>query len=600
MQKYNCRNEVPEEYKWDLTDFFKDDKEFKKSLEEAQSKIEDLVNYSNCVKNAQEMYEFLEKSVAAIALWEDLYVYAYLVNDQELGNSNSQDRLNKTILLNSLYEKNTSFFAPELLKLKQDEYDKLFKDEPRLMAYKADLDRTYRQKKHVLTENEEKIVAELTGAMNKYEQISSTLLNSLHDYGKIKLDDGTFETIATNNLRRLLKNKNREIRKKVYNSFYKKIDQYEDTSASLLGSYIAMNDSIAKIRHYDDSWASLLDSLNLDDKVFQTLVKTTEANLDVLQKYYDLKKEVLGLDELHSYDLSLDITQNNREYSILEAQDLVRQALKPLGEEYGTKFEKIIKNRYIDYCQYKGKCNGGYSFSTMTHPSRILMSYNGDLDSISTIAHEGGHNVHHQFLMENNHLQYREQASLVSEVCSLTNECLLSHYVVLNAKTKEEKLQGLYNIMGVIVSNLFGAVREGKMEQEMYEYVHEGNSLTKDYMDDLTKKSLKKYYGNSVKLDKYSKCSWVLRSHYYMHFYLYSYAICISVATNVASNILSGSKEALDKYIEFMKCGGDKWPAEAFAILGISLDDENVYKKAIEYFDNLLEEYRKIYFDKEV
>ena len=154
--------------------------------------------------------------------------------------------------------------------------------------------------------------------------------------------------------------------------------------------------------------------------------------------------------------------------------------------------------------------------------------------------------------------------------------------------------------MGVIVSNLFGSVREGKMEQDMYEYVHAGNSLTKDYMDALTEKSLKKYYGNSVKTDKYSKCSWVLRSHYYMHFYLYSYAICISVATNVASNILAGSKDALDKYIEFMKCGGDKWPAEAFAILGISLDDENVYKKAIEYFEELVDEYRKIYFDKEV
>lgn len=600
MQKYNSRKDVPEEYKWNLTDFFKNDDEFNKSLEETKNKIEALVNYNDCIKDAHEVYEFLKKSVEALALWEDLYVYSYLVNDQELGNSESQDRLNKALLLNSLYEKNTSFFAPELLKLSKEEYDKLFCDEPKLLEFKADLDRTYRQKEHVLTENEEKIIAELTGSMNKYEQISSTLLNSLNDYGKIKLDDGTVETIATNNLRRLLKNKNREIRKKVYNSFYKKIDQYEDTSASLLGSYIAMNDSVAKIRHYKDSWDEKLNSLNLDDKVYKTLVKTTEDNLDALQKYYSLKKDILGLDVLHSYDLNLDITQSNREYSISEAQDIVRQALKPLGEEYGAKYEKIIKNRYIDYCQYKGKCSGGYSFATINKPSRILMSFNGDLDGISTIAHESGHNVHHQFISENNPMQYHEQSSLVSEVCSLTNECLLSHYVVKNAKTKEEKLQGLYNIMGVIVSNLFGSVREGKMEQDMYEYVHAGNSLTKDYMDALTEKSLKKYYGNSVKTDKYSKCSWVLRSHYYMHFYLYSYAICISVATNVASNILAGSKDALDKYIEFMKCGGDKWPAEAFAILGISLDDENVYKKAIEYFEELVDEYRKIYFDKEV
>ena len=168
-----------------------------------------------------------------------------------------------------------------------------------------------------------------------------------------------------------------------------------------------------------------------------------------------------------------------------------------------------------------------------------------------------------------------------------------------NGATIEEKKKGLYNIMGVIVSNLFGAVREGKIEQEMYKEVFKGNTLTKEFLNKKVKSSLKKYYGDSVKIDKYTKNGWITRSHYYMHFYLYSYAICISVASYVASKILSGDKDMLDKYIKFLKTGSDKWPHEAFEVLGINLEDENVYKEAIKYFDSLIDKYNML-LDKEV
>lgn len=361
-----------------------------------------------------------------------------------------------------------------------------------------------------------------------------------------------------------------------------------------LNSYVSMNDTIAKIRHYKDSWNSKLFNLNLSDKVYKTLVKTTENNLDSLHKYYELKRDVLGLDVLRRYDLSLEMAKSDKEYSIPEAQELIRKALLPLGDEYLSKYDKIINNRYIDYCQYKGKCSGGYSFSTILQDSRILMSYNYNLDSVSTIAHESGHNVHHQFIKENNPMQYRSVGSIVAEVVSLTNECLLSNYLAVNGKTKEEKLAGIANMLGVIANNLFDAVREGKIEQEMYNEVHKGGMVTRDFLDKKSKSSLKKYYGPAVKIDKYASNSWVTRSHYYMNFYLYSYAICISVATNVASKILDGDKEMLDNYYKFMKLGADKWPKEAFEVLGIDLESPAVYENAIKYFDSLIVKYREI------
>ena len=289
-----------------------------------------------------------------------------------------------------------------------------------------------------------------------------------------------------------------------------------------------------------------------------------------------------------------DFTKSNKEYSIPEAQQLVREAIKPLGEEYLAKYDKVIKNRYVDYCQYKGKCSGGYSFSTMRQDSRILMSFNYNLDSVSTLAHEAGHNVHHQFVNECNPLQYRFPSSIVAEVVSLTNECLLSSYLAENGKTKEEKLAGIANILGVITSNLFDAVREGKLEQDIYKEVLKNGMVTKDFLDKKSKASLKKLYGSAVKCDKYAANSWVTRSHYYMHFYLYSYAICISVATNVAKKILEGDKEMLDNYYKFMKLGSDKWPMEAFEVLGVDLESPLVYQNAIDYFDDLIKKYEEV------
>ena len=593
MQKYNNRNEVPEEYKWDLTPYFKDSKAFDDSIVKCKENIDLLKNYVGCTKEPDKLYEFLVHQIETIALWQDLYVYANLLYDQELGIEENIVKKNETDNLLNEYNLNTSFFAPELLKLTKEEYENLFKECSKLEEFRADLDKTYREKEHILSENEEKIVSELVNAMNHYEDMSSNMLNSEHDYGKIKID-GDSVVIAPNNYRRLMKNKDVNIRKKIYKSFNKVLDRYSGSNAQYLNGYVSMNNSLAKIRRFKDSWDSRLFDLNLSDKVFKTLVNVTESNVNVLQKYFNLKREALGLDVLNMYDMPLEIAGNDKEYSIKEAQEMVRNSLKPLGEEYVSRFDKIVKERHIDYCQYKGKCSGGYSFATISQNSRILMSYNYNIDSVSTIAHESGHNVHHQYVNENNKLQYRFTPSIVAEVISLTNEILLSEYLVNEGNTKEEKLSGLANILGVVASNFYGAVREGKMEQDMYKHVHKGGTLTKELLGKMTSKGLKKYYGNAVKLDKYVNNSWINRNHYYMHFYLYSYAICISVALSVASKILKGDKDTLNKYYEFMKCGSDMWPKDVFMVLGVDLEDKKVYEEAISYFDTLIDKYYKI------
>lgn len=589
MQKYKSRNDVPDKYKWNLTDLFKDDKEYDDSFNKLKKDINTISNYKGCTKDSNKLYEFLILDNEVSALIYRLSGYAYLINDQELGIAKNMERLSKIEDLESEYVNNVSFFAPELLCLSMEEYNKLFEND-KLLEFKVLLDNIYRLKEHVLPEDKEIIINSLNNAALNYDNMSSTMLNSLHNYGTIKIDNEE-EKITPTNYRRLTKNENKKVRKEVREKYFNVIDQYATISASLLNSYVKTNITNAKIHNYKDAWDAKLFNNKMPEDAYKALINAVEDNTNVLQKFFKIFKETLRLDTLDACDTNLEMIKLDKEYSIEEAQELCLNATKVLGDDYYNHFKKIFDNHYIDYACYPGKCSGGYSLSGLDFNSRILMSYNYDLSSVSTIIHEGGHNVHHQYISENNPIEYRMVSSLIAEVASLTNECLLSSYLANNGKTKEEKLKGIENILDVIVSNLFGAVREGKMELDFYNHVSNGNMITKDYMNDLTLKSLEKYYNDSVIRDDYAKLSWVSRSHYYMNYYLFAYAICISIASYVASEILSGNSDMLDNYIMFLSTGSNVDNSNIFKVLGIDVTDKEVYLKAIKYFDNMLDKF---------
>ena len=589
MQKYKSRKDVPEKYKWDLTTIFKDEKEYDKTFELLKSNIKKLSDYKGCTGDCDRLYEFLKLDSETMALNYRINIYAFLINDQELGISENMDRSAKADDIYSEYSNAISFFAPELLKLSKKEYDNLFKCK-KLLEYKKVLDRIYESKEHILDENSEIIINKMSNSAMDYENISSTLLNSLHNYGEIEID-GEIEKITQTNLRRLLKNKDKKVRQEVREKYFRVIEQYATVNASLLNSYVKTNITNSKLHGFKDAWDKKLFHNKMPNAAYEALISAVEENVDKLHKYFRIFKDTLKLKKLDMCDLNLEMVESDKEYSIEEAQKLCLESIKPLGDDYYNHFKKIFDNRYIDYAQYPKKCSGGYSAAGLDFDSRILMSYNYDLKSVSTIIHEGGHNVHHQYISENNPLQYRDASNLVAEVASLTNECLMSSYLANNGNTKDEKMNGVNNIIDVIVSNLFGAVREGKIEQDFYNYVADGNSITKDYMDKRVKESIDMYYGDVVNKDKYYGLTWASRSHYYMNYYLYAYAFCISIASFVAGEILSGNKEMLDNYIKFLKTGSEKDVVDIYKILGIDVTDKNVYIKAIAYFDNMLDKF---------
>ena len=334
--------------------------------------------------------------------------------------------------------------------------------------------------------------------------------------------------------------------------------------------------------------------LDNSNKVFESLIASAIETKDILKKYYDLKSKVLKIDKCAPWGTQIELYETDKEYTIEEACDLVSKALEPLGEDYVNHFKHVIEDRCVDFCQYKGKCSGGYNISSPDMKnSKILMSFNYDLQSVSTLAHESGHHVHHQYLCENNFEEYRHAPSIISEVASLTNEFLLSNYLINNG-SREEALSGLSNILGTFENNFYGGVQEGNLEQEFYKHVEDGGTLTKEYLYDLCEKSLLKFYPNEIQ-SNYEKCAWITRSHYYMFYYLFSYSICISVASYVSKEILSGNKEMLDKYISFLKTGSDHSVSDVYKVLGIDLENKNVYLDAIDNFSSLIDKFDEIY-----
>ena len=597
MKTYKSRKEVPDKYKWDLTDLYKDDKAYEREFDELKSRLPELYKYKGHITDADKLYEFLELDTDLNLKNEHLYVYALLVNDQELGVTKSIERISKIEKLSSEYGKNINFFEPELLKLSTKEFKDLFIKNNKLEKYRKVLENTYRNKEHYLKEKEANIVTSLVSAMDSYENIYANLLNNEIDYHSITVD-GEKIKLAPNNLHIIMRNKDEKIRRKAYHQFFKELEKHAATFASLFNSYVSMNVELAKIYNFKTTWDEKLFGTKLSNKVFNTLIKTTEGNLEPRHRFIKLLAKLNKHDKLKSYDLGItDVIINDSNYSIEDGIKMVKEAIKPLGSEYACKMNNIFDKHCIDFCQYKGKRQGAYSCSTPDTISKILMSYTDDLDSISTIAHEGGHNVNNQFMKENNPIHYRDNSTIVAEVTSLMNECLLSDYVEKNGKTKKERLAGIAQLIRVFNANFYGAVREGKLEQDMYKLVENGGTLTKDYLNSIVSESEKLYNGKYSEIDKYDKYSWVGRSHYYCKFYLFSYAISIAVATATASKILSGDKETLNKYIEFLKCGSDKDIAETFAVLGVNLEDKKVYEDAVHFYESLLDKFEEIYND---
>ena len=590
--EYKNRKETPKAYKWDLTAYYKDDKEWEKDYLKIIKEFENIKSYEGKVtKSANMLYQTLEEYFAYESRLTKLFVYASLRHDEDLEDADASMLYNKIYKTYNDFCAAASFIKPEIIKEETSKVEKLLETK-KLNKYKFYVTNILREKEHMLSSSEEKLIAKLTSTNHTFKNVNMTLLNSTLDYGEVKSEKET-RKITNSNYHIIMESTDRNIRRDAYEKLTSKIAEFKNIFAENLVSNMKNTSSMAEIRKFTSTIDSLLFSSNIPKSVVDSLYKVINKNLNVYQKYLKLIKNSLGLKELAYYDLNAQILTDEMSFSIEDAQYLIGEATKIYGEEYHDIIEKAFEEKWVDYCSYKGKASGAYCTSCYGAHPVVLTNFFGKFGDVSAVAHELGHAVNFYLSQQSNNKHDYNNDIFVAEVASLTNEIILSNYVIEHSRNKNLKLIALYNLINLIQNNLFDACLEGELENKAYALIDNGETIDAEYLSNTIYDIRSKYYKDVVNLDDKSKYSWIRREHYFYPFYLFKYATGVSAAIMIATKIINNEDDMKNKYISFLKMGDTDYPVELLKKIGIDMTKEEVYENAVNFFNNLIDEFDK-------
>lgn len=590
--EYKNRKETPKAYKWDLTAYYKDDKEWEKDYLKIIKEFENIKSYEGKVtKSANMLYQTLEEYFAYESRLTKLFVYASLRHDEALEDADASMLYNKIYKTYNDFCAASSFIEPEIIKEETSKVEKLLETK-KLNKYKFYVTNILREKEHMLSSSEEKLIAKLTSTNHTFKNVNMTLLNSTLNYGEVKSEKET-RKITNSNYHIIMESTDRNIRRDAYEKLTSKIAEFKNIFAENLVSNMKNTSSMAEIRKFPSTLDSLLFSSNIPNSVVDSLYKVINKNLNVYQKYLKLIKNSLGLKELAYYDLNAQILTDEMSFSIEDAQYLIGEATKIYGEEYHDIIEKAFNEKWVDYCSYKGKASGAYCTSCYGAHPVVLTNFFGKFGDVSAVAHELGHAVNFYLSQQANNKHDYNNDIFVAEVASLTNEIILSNYVIEHSRNKNLKLIALYNLINLIQNNLFDACLEGELENKAYTLIDNGETIDAEYLSSTIYDIRSKYYKDVVNLDDKSKYSWIRREHYFYPFYLFKYATGVSAAIMIASKIINNEDDMKNKYISFLKMGDTDYPVELLKKIGIDMTKEEVYENAVNFFSNLIDEFDK-------
>lgn len=589
------RSMIDEKYKWDLTKIYKNTDEFLNDINLVTKMINDFKNkYENHVmESASTFYGSIVDELEIERLLGKLYSYASLKHDEDVSNNENQELKEKVVNLFDLENEKMYFTNVEMLSADYSTIEKYYIDEPKLLEHEKIIKDAFRYKKHMLPINEEKLLSKISNAFGNDEETYGFLVDSDMDFGNIKDEKGNLVELTDTNYSVYIESKDRRVRMDAFNSLYNHYKKFKNTLTSTFNGSIKQSVSIAKLRGYSSSFESALFKDELDENVYNTLVSTIHENLDIYQKYYDLKKDVLGLDELHLYDIYASIVDDyEKKYSFDEAKELVINALSILGDDYIKNFNRIFDEKWVDIYPNKNKRGGAYSGGSYDTNPYILLNYQGSLNDVSTLAHEGGHSIHSYYTRENNPVQYGSYPIFVAEVASTVNELLLSKYLLKVSKTKKEKLVILNRLLELFKGTIYRQVMFSEFEKYSYDLIENNDVITSDKLCQKYYELNKLYFGSNVVIDDLIRYEWEKVPHFYYNFYVYKYATGISAACKIVDGIINKKEGALDNYIRMLKNGCRENPLNTLKIAGVDMTDKSVYESAINMFNDAIEEFR--------
>lgn len=599
MIKEKLRSEIKEEDKWDLTGLYKTEDEWNKDYDELQGLISKFDDFKGKLNNSKDILKYFEFNNEVNLKLENVCVYTYLKFDEDTTNTHFQELKGRADNLLSEFSLVSSFVMPELCKLSKDDIEKFMAEEEGLRKYKYDFDCILRIKNHVLSDKEESLLSNLEKPMSVSEEVSSYLRDADMKFSPIKDEDGNEVELTNTNYERFITSKDRNVRKSAFLTLYKSYEELIHTFASAYQGKVSLANRMAKIRGYKGAREAALDSNFVDNKIYDNLVATVNKHLDIMDDYYAMKREVMGLPEIHIYDIySRLVPSYDKKYTFEKAKNIVLEALSVLGDDYVNNLKKAFDERWIDIYPNKGKTGGAYERGCYkTHPY-VLLNFNGKFNDVSTIAHELGHAMHSYYSDKNNDYAHHQYEIFVAEVASQVNEILLAKYLLNKSTDRNEKLYILDNLMETFKGSIIRQTMFAEFEDLMHKEEAKGTVLTSDFLSDNYYKIYQKYSGKNMISDKEIRYEWARIPHFYYDFYVYQYSTGLASACFIANNILNKKEGFLEKYLKFLSLGGSMDPTEELKEAGVDISKPEVIEEALNMFKETIEEFKKIYSEK--
>ncbi|MDE5768647.1 MAG: oligoendopeptidase F [Oscillospiraceae bacterium] len=591
------RNEIAVQDTWDLSRIFKSSGDWEQQFRSVSEKLEIFPNLEqNMLRSAEDLFQTITKIFEIGEQVNRLYTYASLKYCEDTTNQDAKRLLGKAQNLVTAYSGATAFFDTTLLELQPERLETFLKEHKDLQEYEILLRDLYRYQPHTLSKSEEKMLALFQKERETASDVYQTFTDSDLKFGNILDEDGNSVELTDTNYMLYLQSGNREVRKSAFRTLYASYQQYQNTFAALYAGQIETEKTLAQARKFDSALAMSLFADSVTPEIYQNIIENISGHLDVLFQYYQLKKKVLKLNELHIYDIYLPLmTEVSRKYSYEEAVQQVLSAMEIFGEDYVEILRKGYADRWVDVYPNQGKTGGAFSGGCATTDPYILLNFQGLEEDVSTLAHESGHSMHSYFTRTNNPIQYADYRIFVAEVPSTVNELILAYYKLEHSQSREEKLSVLNHLMELYKGTIYRQIMFAEFEKITHELAEQGEILTADLLNQKYYALNQKYFGDEVILDPEIAFEWMRIPHMYYNFYVYKYAIGLTAASHIVKRIRNHEPGALDDYFAFLKTGTTKNPVESLKIAGVDMTGTDVFDSAITMFGEVIREFEKIY-----
>lgn len=589
------RKDIKQEDTWRLEDIFATDQDFKACYEDVLSRLSQFKNFEGQLcKDGKTLFDFLNRQDLLSQDIGKLYVYAHMRLHQDGGNDFYQDLSSQSEMLNIKASETLSFASSELAKLTEVQIQTFMDEVPDLKLYDRYLAEILRQKDHILDAQTEALLARV-GELGDTSSNAFAMLNNVDlKFPIIKNAQGEDVRITHGNYISLLESANREVREAAFTQLYTTYDGVKNTIAALFTGNVKQYDFFAATRHYESPLHAALSDNNIPVSVYDNLIETVNKNLHIMHDYVALRKETLGLDTLHMYDLFVPIVKDfEKPISFEEACDIILKALAPMGEEYVSLLKEAFNNRWIDKYENEGKRSGAYSWGTYAAPHPyVLLNYTDNIHNLFTLAHEMGHAMHSYFSSRTQPYVYANYCIFVAEVASTVNEALLMQYLL---KTNTDPIFKKYLInyfMEQFRSTLYRQTMFAEFEKEMHTLNQQGITLTTKLLSDKYYALVKKYHGNAMEVDELISLEWARIPHFYTPFYVYQYATGYSAAITLSERILNEGETAVKDYMKFLSGGSSKDPIDLLKIAGVDMSTPEPIEIALQKFAKLIETFK--------